>query len=46
MPMIIISIKYRQEDEPKPSSYKAYIIGEYIYSKEDCLLKMYYRKKT
>ena len=46
MSIVIISTKYRQEDEPKPSSYKAYIIGEYIYSKEDYLLKTYYRKKV
>ena len=46
MPIVIISVKYRQEDKPKPSSYKAHIMGEYIYSEEDYLLKIYYRKKT
>ena len=46
MPMVIISMKHRQEDKPEPSSYKAYIIGEYIYSKEDHPLKTYYEKKT
>ena len=46
MSIVMISIKYRQEDKPEPSNYKAYITGEHIYSKEDYLLKTYYRKKT
>ena len=46
MSIVVISAKHRQENEPEPSSHKARIIGECIYSEEDCLLKIYYRKKA
>ena len=45
MPIVMISTKYRQEDKPEPSSRKAHITGEHIYSKEDRSLKTYYKKK-